>query len=562
MKRRISTLPTSNVVLGYKDILGVDSPTNRLGLIKNISKDHIIAELAGLNFRLKGRFSKEVDSSIYAQQRELLYFCGGDKRLANKYITAINQLVDGKKTNLFSRQSCMFGIEEVLRSDIAVIPDYKMSPPVWEPLLQYLFCVNEHISKQKQPKEGETVTFESLNPKLLPLGESILLNDPLYIMHRGLKLMDYFVSNAELKDHLTAYFNEVYTISYERFIFELLQMFFANEHLNKDMNFYYIIQEDHALKFLFDILSKRFDQAETIKLLDIRRGPFYHRDKGHYVLADNSILLDKAYQQFINDFWFDYLKGKNKSNGKEFKFQDYKSIIGYFFEDYVREIFNYSFYQRGDYVIKMFNELKIKTKKQEGEGSDIYIRHFRKVLLAEVKSVSLYDNEKYGGTIDALYKNDRDKFFESFGVDQLVNNIKNIATTAQVVDPEFDSQNKIRIWPVIIFNDKALQAPLMAEVFNKRFRELLGSDYKRKGIYVYRLNLMHVGDLEQMQGALNKNPDHLWSLLSYNLRSRFLPPFYNTLNRNHIKHDYSIVRKRVVPIFEAFGAKENNRVKR
>lgn len=558
MKRKVSTLPTSNVVLGYKDIIGTNAPKSRLDLIKNISKDHIIAELAGLNYRLKGRFSKEVDSSIHSQQRELLYFCGNDKGLANKYIVLINKLVNGKKTNLFSRQSCMFGIEEALRADIPIIPEFKMSPQAWESLLQYLLCVN-YISAQKKSKEGEAVTFESLNPKLLPLGESILLNDPLYVVYRGLKLMDYFAQDNELKDHLSTYFKEIYTIPYERFIFEIYQLFFANENIHPDLNFYYNIPENHHVKFLFDILSKRFQEAETIKLLDIRRSPFFHRTQGQYILTDNSILLDKAYQQFINDFWFDYLKGKNKLNSKEFKFQDYKAIIGRFFEDYIREILGYSLGRNRDYIVKMFDDLKIKTKRQEGERCDVYIRHFRKVMMAEVKSTSLYDNEKYGGTIEALYKNDRNKFFESFGVDQLVNNIKNIAATVEAVDPDFLSQKRIRIWPVIIFNDKALQAPLMAEVFNKRFQELLGI-HKTKGIYVYRLSLIHIGDLEQMQGRLRKDGDSLWWLLSYNLRSKFLPPFYNTLNRKSIKHDYSVVRKRIVPIFEAFGVKENSHI--
>jgi hypothetical protein len=341
MKPLPNTLPISNVVLGYHDILGLETPTDRLQLIRHISKDHLIGEIAGLNFRLKGRYSKEVDSSISAQQRELLYFCGKDKILANKYILLINRLINGNKTNLFSRQSCMFAIEEILQSEIPVIPDYKITPAIWEPLFQYLLCVNEFITKQKQSKDGEPVTFESLNPKLLPLAESILLNDPLFIMQRGLKLMEYLSTNEELKDHLTAYFSTVYDITYDRFIFELLQMFFANEHQNKDLNFYYVVPEEHPFRYLFDRLSKRFENEETIKLLNIRKSPFYHRDKGHYILTDNSILLDKAYQQFINDFWFDYLRGKKKLNGKEFKFQDYKSIIGYFFESYVKEILNF-----------------------------------------------------------------------------------------------------------------------------------------------------------------------------------------------------------------------------
>ncbi|HAL82976.1 MAG TPA: hypothetical protein DCO83_12695, partial [Mucilaginibacter sp.] len=149
------------------------------------------------------------------------------------------------------------------------------------------------------------------------------------------------------------------------------------------------------------------------------------------------------------------------------------------------------------------------------------------------------------------YKNDRNKFFESFGVDQLVNNIKNVAVTMQEVDPEFNLQKQIKIWPVIIFNGKALQSPLMAEIFNKRFQELLGG-YKKKRIYIFPLTLVHIGDLEQIQCALIKNPNRIWDLLTYNFRANFLPPFFNTLNRNNIRHEYTPVRKRVVHIFNKF----------
>ncbi|MCW3116662.1 MAG: hypothetical protein JWM28_744, partial [Chitinophagaceae bacterium] len=90
-----------------------------------------------------------------------------------------------------------------------------------------------------------------------------------------------------------------------------------------------------------------------------------------------------------------------------------------------------------------------------------------------------------------------------------------------------------------------------AQIFNKRFQELLGSD-KPKGMYIYPLTLIHIGDFEQLQSALEKNPNRLWELLTYNIRAKFLPPFYNTLNRNEIKHDYSIVKGRVSAIFEQY----------
>jgi hypothetical protein len=207
------------------------------------------------------------------------------------------------------------------------------------------------------------------------------------------------------------------------------------------------------------------------------------------------------------------------------------------------------------FLVKSFDELKIKLRGIE--AGDVYIRHFGKVMLAEVKSTSLYDNEKYGGTAETLYKNDRNKFFASFGVDQLVNNIKEIRDNMKFLDLDFGRQKNIRIWPVIIFNEKALQSPLMAQIFNKRSQELLGN-YKLKGIYIYPLTLIHIGDLEQMQGALEKNPNRLWELLTYNIRAKFLPPFYNSLNGNGIKHDYSIVKGRVADIFDKYKATPPN----
>jgi len=72
----------------------------------------------------------------------------------------------------------------------------------------------------------------------------------------------------------------------------------------------------------------------------------------------------------------------------------------------------------------------------EIEITDIYIRFNNKIFLAEVKSTGLYDEEN-SGDINALYKNNRDTFFKSFGVNQILNSIATLKDRIKIVDPRF-----------------------------------------------------------------------------------------------------------------------------
>ncbi len=548
-----NTLPTSNLVLGYTNLLGKEPPNDRLSLIRNISKNSLLLELAGLNFRLRGKFAKEIDSTLATQQQELFRFCGKNPALFNKYANAANKFTDGKKTNLFSRPAVTFAMEEIIQSDIPEIPDYIISKlSEWESILQYLLAVNEHITAYQNLKPDEPVTFESLNPYLLPLSEMLLVSDPLYTLHRGLVLLDYLSKHEETADFLKEYISQTYKTTYEIFIRESYRMYFANEQQNPELNFYYQIPKTDPYLYFFDVMSKRTVCQDINKLIGIKKSPFYKNSRDEYILTDNILLLDKAYQQLINDFWFDYLTGKQGKNGKPYKFQDYKSVIGRFFETYVDGLLRKAFDNQRDFVLKTLDQLKVKVKKQESDTADFYVRHFRKIIIGEIKSTSIYDEQKFGGNVELLYKNNRNEFFKKYGVDQLVEYITNLKTFLKDIDPELAGKKrmKIRIWPVIIFNEKVFQTPLMAPVFNKRFKELLG-DTKLPGMHIYPLTIMHVGDLEQMHQELYQRPYRIWNLLSRNfLGTKFLPPFYITLNRNHIKHKYDTVRKRVFDILE------------
>ena len=421
----------------------------------------------------------------------------------------------------------------------------------WECLLLYIFCINNEITRIADDKKEELINFETLSPKLLPLAELGLFNDPFYVVHRGFILMEYLANHKETKEYLVQYFLEKFNLTYSQFIFELNRMWMTEKSKIEILNFHFNVPESNKFKYLFDVMSEKFESSEAFKLLNIRKNPFYKRDEENYILTDYNVLLEKSYQQFINDFWFDKLKHLKKSDGSSFEMKYYKAIIGYFFEQYVNDKIRYSFKSSKGYIVKTFDELKI--DKQNIEIGDVYIRQESKVILGEVKSTSLYDKEKYSGNVDALYKSDRNEFFKSFGVNQVVNFIKNVEKNIVNIDLGFSKKKKLRIWPVIIFNEKALQTPLMAQIFNKRFQELI-SDYNNNKIYVYPLSIIHISDLENMECLLNQKPAKIWDLLSYNVGKKdFIPPFYNTLNRNDIRANYVRVMEKLAPLFKEYN---------
>jgi hypothetical protein len=550
------SLPSTKLILGYKDIFNGKFEGERLSFLAGISKIDIIAEIAGLNFRLKGRKSKVVDTNFNTQLKELFYFSGNNDQLYHKYASIIDFKTRGRESFIFSRQACLFALEEITQSDLPIIDGFQMSDNLnsWEALILYILCVNDEVTKIEESKEDDPINFETLNPKLLPIAELMLVSDPFYLVHRGWKLMEFLDQHAETHEHLVAYFNERFNITYERFIFEIHRMWMANKSDREDFNFFYFLRDDEKYKRLFEVMSEKYESTETFKLLNIRKHPFFNCGNDKYILTDLNNLLEKTYQQFTNDFFFDKLKQSQKANGSNFTMQDYKSIIGYFFESYVRELIEHSFSNAKGYFIRMFDELKIKKEDNSAiEAGDIYIRNKNNIILGEVKSSSMYDTEKYGGNIDAMYKNDRNKFFKNFGVDQLANNIKAFDENFKTLDLDLVNRKKIRIWPVIVLNEKAFQTPFMAHIFNARFKELM-SDFSSKRIHVYPLTLMHISDLENMEYTLNKKPFLIWEILSDNFRNptRFIPPLYSTINGMDIRAEYSRIREKVKLLFDKF----------
>lgn len=545
------------LILDFHHFYDEEIPLNRLEILNGVNKLDVLIELAGINYKLKPTKSIVNDSSLKKQIEILEYFCINNNKLFLKISKIANNYTENQHNFplIFTRQSCLFALEEIVQCDLKVIPDYVMSDPnnnAWEKILKYILAVNFEITKIEKSEENEAISFENLNPKLMVLNEFGLNSDPFNLPFRGIKLLNYLNNHQELSIHIKDYFSSTYSMEYDEFLFEIISMYFSNKQEDDSFNFFYVVPKEFT--FLFEKLSLIHKSNELSRLLSIRKYPFIRIDDTTFILTDNILLLEKIYNQFVNDFWFDYLKDKTDEKGKNlFSIKSYRAIIGYFFENYIEDIINFSYSKAKHDTVLMFDNLKTYLKNNLIEIADLYIRHNSKIILAQAKSSSIYDNEKYSGNINGLYKNNRAEFYKVFGVNQIVNSIKILNETMPNLDTKFPTNKSLNIYPTIIINEKALQTPLMAVNFQKRFEELL-QDFNSTKITIKPLAIIHVSDLENIQECINENPKKIWDLLDHHSKNKdFMIPFFHTININLIRPNY----KKVIPEFEKLIMKFN-----
>lgn len=519
----MSTLPVFHQILDYRNIFGDAFPQRRLQILEGICKENLIAEIAGINYRLKPNIREHHDGSFERQVEELGYIFKIDQSRFNYYFNILQKFIRNNRSLplIFTRQTCIFALEEILQSSLPVLENFKFDKlSYWEALFKYLLAVNTEITKLKE--EDGAVNFETLNPKFLPLQEGALSTNQFSIPCRAYHLFRYLDQDDKISTHFRYYIKELYNISYEELIYNITRMYMVNKQINSDHNFFYTLENVDDNK-MFLALSKQIESKEVFKFLRLRKYPFYKVNENNFILLDNIYLVDKLYSQFINDFWFDYMKPVAGWNIK-----GYKSTIGYSLESYVSSIVDYCFEKAKYFKVKKFKELEVRWGANLVEVADVYVRYTNKVFLAQVKSTTIYDQEKYSGEIDNFYKNNREGFFESFGLNQLVTSVRHLFDFMPILDNSMP-RSKLIVFPAIIVTEKALQTPLMGPIFQERFLELMG-DYHDERVKLSPLSIIHISDLETIDDLIHESPNDFWRLLKFHCRApEFMPPFYNSI---------------------------------
>jgi hypothetical protein len=562
----MNSLPRSRIIIGYQDLFNEENPQDRLSLIQGISKIDLMAEISGLNYRLKPNDHKFADYSLSGQDRELFYFCGGNQNLYKKYGRLADTYSKGPNEYplIFTRQTCLFALEEIVNSNIPSIENFSMRNS-WESLLKYLLAVNTIIAQIRKDNREEAVgefamniskeetnvplSFENINSKIIVLNELNINSDQIYVPFRGFQFLKFITNHSDFGTEAQSYINDIYNMNFEQFIFELVSLYTANNPdkrnnvKNSEIGFeldttfiYYPTKKNESI---FIALSKVFPNAYPEKVLSIRKFPFFKAPNSYY-LTDGTMLLEKCYSQFINDFWFDRIKGMRNEKGEIlYDIRYYRAVVGKFFEYYIKSSLEFMMENAKHFKLKSFDDLLLMKNGQEIEFTDVYLRFNNKIFIAEAKSTGIYDKEKYSNELNEFYKDGREKFFDSFGMKQLVNAIKTLKSQVLNFDQGFPQSGALKLFPALIVNEKALQTPLMAQVFNNRFIELI-KDFDIDNLKIAPLAILHISDFENMEEMVHKDPKLIWQLFERHASNTlFIPPFFHTLNISKVKPFYT-----------------------
>ncbi len=527
-------MPKLQLILEYKHFFGVDAPENRLRLIQEIPKINLIYEIAGLNYRLKPYNQLRYNISLEKQREELRYFCPIDDTLYRRYAKIASSYSTSQEDYplIFNRPANLFALEEIVNADDFIEEEeYEMNKAeVWDAIFKYLLAVNSEVVKFRKSNTNN-LTIENFNAAAIVLNELMIEDNPLLMPYRGLRLIIFLSKSKIYGDELNRYFIEVLEIEKDRFIFNILSLLMSNKQEKQFTEFVYNTSgKDGFLEYLS---RNKITNKNTITLLSIKKTPFFKHNDLRYIILDLNFLANKAFNFFINDFWFDYLKPQRNIDGKEkFNYKDYRGVFGLFFEDYVKEIIEKCFYFLTNPRPLLFDDLIISSPNGKIEIADIYIREDNKILIGQVKSGSIYESEKYSGEINILYRNNREKFFSDFGVNQTINSIKNIIKNKIIFDPELNQYENLEFYPVIIVNEKVFQTPLMPNIFNLRFKELLIHENFGNHI-IHSLIIIHISDLEYLENSLSSKNLRIWDLLytHTNILPTIMLPFYYTVDK-------------------------------
>ena len=268
-------------------------------------------------------------------------------------------------------------------------------------------------------------------------------------------------------------------------------------------------EEYHIFKGISD---SRIANKNIERLTGLKKSPIYQFSENEFITLDKSFLLGKIYNQFIFDFWFDWIKKKT-----EIPIETYFGDIGHFFEIYASDILKSLFSFLEHPIPLSLRELEYNSNSGTKEICDFYARHNRKIFIGEIKLGHINDTSRFSGKTETLYmKKSRDDFFKS--ADQLNHAIKNLSIIQDKFDEKIPLNKPIQIFPVCIFNDSIYSLPTMAVIFDKYWNKI---KYHCEYIHVNPLTIIHIDQLELINSFFNtKNKKkQIWDILKTHTKS-------------------------------------------
>lgn len=532
----------------YSDFYETPVPDNPIELILDIAKEELIATIVAVNTRLKPLTSNHYDDSKETQINCLrTIFLDNENLLEQSFCLPIIRKYEIRPANhkLFSRVTCLYALQEIINCEQFTdeIQEYNFDNR--ERIFKFLLIANNQIltGDKNYKEEGYDKLgndfFEFFMFRELHHNQYNECSNAINIFYKSFylfnKIENHHIFGEHFKNYITWHYNVESTNEFLKHIIwsyiksydEKLGLRYIN--VPKDNTDAIKILDVFSTKVEYDIPAK--DDLKTFDFFPLKKSPLFkckqkdNKDIISYLMMDESLYIEKAYSIFINDFWFDYLKPNEICTRK-----DWGSFIGSeFYEPFIEEILNESLSISPNIVLRSTNQLIFNIEGSPIEYADVYVREKQNVALFEVKSgfIPLGYGYKTVATIEDYKSLDLDKFNKDYGLTQLAEKtIKKFHLyKKEINDPNFNSDRKVQIYPVIIVNDPIISSSIVPFVLKRKFNDLLekeGINKKAKEHNISDLCIINISHLQDMVQSLKDKKVNFFSLLDlYLLMSDF-----------------------------------------
>ncbi|NER09988.1 hypothetical protein [Muriicola jejuensis] len=536
-------------ILKYDDFFNDAKPNDRFSLIAHIPRSELIANFSSINHKLKAPLALEFNYTLENQINIIstifqIHNVKENLKYCKVYLDRLSQIFEHSRGGIAiaTRTSCLYALNDLLFSkqiEHEEIIGIKFYPQDFEAIFKFLLLSNEDLLNYNSVYDEEITAdnlgsefFEVFMFKEIPNNQYSYVQNPINLLERSRCLFDYIKSkySQELKE-----FTQLYQINdAEDYIKIIANGFFFDSGMTNIQA--YRVKKTNKLHIArMDMLSKRGGGkpntgVKKFEFLEIKKAPLYKlegaegKDEDIYILMDNTFLIEKCYDLFFWDFYFDVLKPKG------IKIEDWGSEVGKFFEEYSDTILRRIFDKQKDINIKSTNELVVKGV----EYADFLIRRKRQIVLIQAKRTFLPQikyKEVY--SLEDYKEINKEEFYERFGLNQIVDmSIARINEYLYEVDPN-TPKSKLFIYPVLLINEPIISMGITTYIFNKKFYDLMNEKripLESKEYRISRLVILHIGELERLQKALKKRSIKL---------DQFLAGYASSTDIKQIRNPYA-----------------------
>lgn len=524
------------LLVGYEELFEKDN-TEVFNKICEYPLEIVLAELVGINYELRGSTDLSFNLEGEIQEKILNKWLYKDKYLLELYDKLNTYSKSRKEFNVivFNRAACLYGIDFCYRNLKPIAGEFVYTRLFWIDLIKFCLACNDVITQFDDEESSKVSLLEDVNAKQALLNELNTTSNPIFVFNRYISLILFFKANKEYNEYLTRYLTSL-NLNPESLITSLFLIYFNNSQ-KRGLKFFIKLDKVESpdayslLQWLSDL--KLFPKKHDLDLLSIYKWPVFKRSEEEFIILDVELLLDKVYRQFINDFYFDFLRNEGIT------YQTYKGVIGMFLENHISAEFREVLTNSPNTVYRHTNDLIFGNPKKE--LCDIYIRHKKNIFIGQVKSTNFTDDQKFQGTFE-FYKGDMERFYKDVGITQLVQTIEWMTKFEIEIDSKF--YKKTKIFPAVILSDKFFQTPLMPLVLSNEFTKRLSKI--SHNFYIHDLIVMDVSSVERLKAINKKKGKVFWEILWRNKTSGLYPHFNNTLGLLNIKFNPRLERKKTI----------------